>query len=1244
LPISLGNLEIILLFFLSLALAIIVFLGRKYYVLRHESKNQLDSILNEIQDGVYRADLNGNLVWVSPSAMKILGVESREDIIGTNIKELYVYPERRAELITKLKQDDRAENFEALLRRMDGSHIVVSANVLYWRDSDGNIRGITGVFRDITEQKRAEAARIESEIRFTEALKNSRDILYRLNLKTNTYDYMSNAVFDITGFTSEEMIEIGPDGLNELVHPEDKDLQVDYRYKLIESDKGDQATYYTESRIKGKNGQYIWSGDSHALVRDANGEPQYIIGCARDITRQKQIEQALQQSELLNRTTIDTIDEAIHVIDLDMKIILMNKAFQQWCENLDISLDFIGKSIFELFPFLSEKVREEYQQVINTGGIVITEETSLVDGQTIITDTRKIPVMDDGKITRIVTIIRDITIQKQAEAARIESEVRFHEALENSRDILYRLNLETNRYDYMSTSVFDLTGYTRDEVLAVEADGINTITHPDDLKITENYRKRLIEADRGKKVAHTIEYRIQHKDGHYIWLGDSHTLIMDSRGESFYIIGVVRDITEQKLSEIRHKARINLLDKLRKADSIDACLDYGCRAIFEAHLFERAVLTMHNDKKEIINIGYVGLDIEIIKAARNAPAPGDELLKKMTQEQFRISNSYFIPAESGILYVKTERFVAQKDFTNLTYSTWRPGDELFVPIKGEAEMYEGWLSVDTPFDRKRPTQDVITLLEETVDIVTQKIREIRAQNILNEKHNALTESEEKYRNLIDSNPDPIFIFQNDKIKLVNPAFIKLLGYDLEEINQGNGFLKIIEKNDVEAVLRRMKDRQSGNALSNIFSIDLISKDGRKIPCDTSVSSVQYLDRPAIFITIRDITERKKMVDALLQSEAFSKAIIKYSPIGVSVRSNTGKLLSANDAWVKIWGHTEEEMIDFGTREKDELKFDYCDEYLGRWIPALERIYKEGGYLHVPDVQVTDPKRKGPLYVSQHFYAIKDTSGNVDRVVILTEDITERKNTEQKIKLIDSEKLNQAKRIAGTFAHEIRNALFPASASLNRLKRFSLTTNNSEDLKKYSSIAERSITRAADITGLISSYTKLETELMPERVKLNEIFEELVNSNQLRLKENYVQVNLSGGNNCLVKSNRRQLLLAFNNLLLNSIDALAHKEDRNEGNEKDNRKINISWSCDGEGCNITFQDTGGGIPAEYQDRIFEPFFSKKSESGGTGLGLATAKRIIEMYDGSISVSSKLSTGTVFNINLKNYKDNFGNKLE
>ncbi len=1483
-PISLGNLEIILLFILLLALAIIIILRRKNYILQREGEKQSDSILNNIQDGVYRTDMDGNILWCSQSAIKMLKVNSLAVIKEINVKDFYVYPEQRNELLAKLKENGQVTNYKALLRRLDGKQITVSCNIDYWRDSKGDIAGIEGVFRDITEQKKAkealieseekyrslvegaseaifsvdydgtflfmnnvaaqrldgtpenfigktmwevfpkqvadtqmisirevfdtgiglssqtatiikgkkyrystnlqpikncsgkissvrgvarditsliqtqqdlknerdfveslletatslivcmdkyaiitvfnkqiekltgysrdevigkswqeiflpedhyhhkidnfedwvkkhpcdrlegwiktksgelrtilwsnstlfhpdsddftaiaiglditdkkiaEQAQIESETRFKESLKYSQAILYRLNLKTNTYDYMSDAVYDITGFTPEEVIAMGADGVNVLVHPDDKELHMNYRHKLFETDKGELETHYFESRLKSKDGTYIWSGDSHVLVRDANGEPLYIIGCARDITERKQIEQTLRQSELLNRKTIDSIDEAIHVIDTDLKIILINETFIKWCEELNVDIDAIGKSIFDVFPFLPEKIKEEYQQIIRTGESLLTEEKTMLDDQVIITETRKIPVIDKGVVLHIVTVIRDISIQRQAEAARIESEARFHEALENSRDILYRLNLKTNRYDYMSSSVYEITGYTRDEVFAAEGDGINTITHADDLKITGNYRERLIEADQGRDISHSIEYRILHKDGYYIWLGDRHTLIRDSKGEPLYIIGVARGITEQKLSEIRHEARINLLDNLRKANSIDSCLHYGCQAIFEAHIFERAVLTLHNDRKEIINIGYIGLDDKTIKAACNAPPPNDELLAKLTQEQFRISNSYFIPAESGMLYEKTERFAAQEDFTNLKYSTWQPGDELFVPIKGSAKMYEGWLSADTPMDRKRPTLDVITLLEETVDIVTQKVREIRAQHILKEKHIALIESEEKYRNLIDSSPDPIVILQNERVSFVNTAYTKLLGYTLDEVSEDSGFINTIHKDELDAVIKRMKDRQSGKKLSKVFAITLISKDGEEIPCETLNTQIQYQGQPAEFITMRDVSERKIMIDALLQSKEFSNAIIKYSPLGVSVRGNTGKLLSANVAWVKIWGHSKEEMIDFTNRERDELKFDYCDEYLGGWLPALERVYKKGGYLHVSDVKVSNLKGRESLWVSQHFYAIKDTSGKVDRVVILTEDITERKIAEDKIKAINVERLEQAKRIAGTFAHEIRNALFPASASLNRLKKISqLDSNDSEELRKYSSIAERSITRAADITGLISSYTKLDTEKMPERVNLNEIIRELVNNNELRLKENNVEVNTSGESYCLVRSNRRQLLLAFNNLLLNSIDAIAEKNERKDG------KINIGMSANDGGCGISFQDNGCGIPPDYLDRIFEPFFSKKSESGGTGLGLAMAKRIIEMYGGTVLVKSEPKNGTTFNINLQNYEN-------
>ncbi|MCP4705392.1 MAG: PAS domain S-box protein, partial [candidate division Zixibacteria bacterium] len=515
------------------------------------------------------------------------------------------------------------------------------------------------------------------------------------------------------------------------------------------------------------------------------------------------------------------------------------------------------------------------------------------------------------------------------------------------------------------------------------------------------------------------------------------------------------------------------------------------------------------------------------------------------------------------------------------------------------------------------------------------IRDMSEQKQIEEERK---KSEKRYQELFDSILEGIGVVdENEVVQFCNPAFLKIFEVDSEEIIVGKNLLDFIPDKQKKTVLAQTKKRMMN--ISSHYEMEIITPSGNKK--SLYVSSSPRFDKSGKYIgafgAVIDLTEQKKAVDDLLQSEQFNKAVIEHSPLGVSVRSRTGKLLGYNKTWREIWGFTDEEIKEFTDRERTELKFDEYDDYLGKKLPDLKRIYTDGGYLHISDIHTPKARsRTTNLWVSQHFYAIKDASGNVERVVILTEDITERKTAEQKIKVINTEKLIQAKRIAGTFAHEIRNALFPATASLNRIKLSSQSSkNDKEELKKYTLIAERSITRAADITGLISSYTKLDTEQMPERVNINEIVKELLNNNQLRLLENKVAVNTTGGNNCLIMSNRRQLLLAFNNLLLNSIDAMVEKGKTDENNK---RKINIQWFSNDDCCNISFEDNGCGIRTEYLGRIFEAFFSQKSESGGTGIGLAMTKRIIEMYGGAISVKSVFGAGTTFNINLKNYTAN------
>jgi len=151
-------------------------------------------------------------------------------------------------------------------------------------------------------------------------------------------------------------------------------------------------------------------------VFDENGTVVGMTEFGQDITERKQAEDALRRSELQHRTTIDALSDIIHVVGEDLKITLVNASFEDWCRRLGIDSKPLGRKVFEVFPFLPPHVREEYAHVFETGTSLVTEETTIFGGQELMTETRKAPVLEDGKVTRVVTVIRDITDRKRAEA------------------------------------------------------------------------------------------------------------------------------------------------------------------------------------------------------------------------------------------------------------------------------------------------------------------------------------------------------------------------------------------------------------------------------------------------------------------------------------------------------------------------------------------------------------------------------------------------------------------------------------------------------------------------------------------------------------------------------------------------------------------------------------------------------------------------------------------------------------
>jgi PAS domain S-box-containing protein/putative nucleotidyltransferase with HDIG domain len=130
-----------------------------------ENEEKYREIFEGITDAFYRTDKEGILLIVSPSIEKLLGYVP-DEAIGKNLGEIYVNPEERDQFLSLLLEKGEVKGFEAALRAKDGSVVFVSTNAQFYRDTQGNILGVQGLSRDVTERMLMEKALLESEERF----------------------------------------------------------------------------------------------------------------------------------------------------------------------------------------------------------------------------------------------------------------------------------------------------------------------------------------------------------------------------------------------------------------------------------------------------------------------------------------------------------------------------------------------------------------------------------------------------------------------------------------------------------------------------------------------------------------------------------------------------------------------------------------------------------------------------------------------------------------------------------------------------------------------------------------------------------------------------------------------------------------------------------------------------------------------------------------------------------------------
>lgn len=509
--------------------------------------------------------------------------------------------------------------------------------------------------------------------------------------------------------------------------------------------------------------------------------------------------------------------------------------------------------------------------------------------------------LDDFNLAKVTASIVGRAVQQQLLSANLrDSEERYRSLQENLPLGVFRTTVGGNLLS-ANSSMLRMLGYSSLE----EFKPIPIADVYLDLTRREEFVKLLSK----EGVVSNFELEIKRKDGSTFLASLSARAVLGGRGEVTYYDGVFEDITARKREESLRSIKNHLQDKLRVSKTIEDALRLGCEAVRDSGLFKRAVFTTKNKHGETTHFAHVGVDDEIVERLSKAPSASEKMFMQMFRKEFRLSRSYFIPREAGVDFVSTGRYILQEASSGEGPGAWLQGDEFLIPMLGMDGSIDSWLSVDTPFDGKRPDEATALYLEEIADLVARQIRDI-------ESVEALRASEERFRRFTGVVTDMIYRFDTERKEydFISPSCEVMTGYSIEcfKADPENFWRTLIHPDDLERVSLERSQQLVQRSPDNSFNLDyrIVRKDGTVI-CVNEHGNYE-LDRDGEITSfngvVRDITRRKKAEQALRESEERYRVFTEQALIGIYIFSTESRFLYVNPAMERIFGYTREQLL------------------------------------------------------------------------------------------------------------------------------------------------------------------------------------------------------------------------------------------------------------------------------------------------------------------------------------------------
>jgi len=1003
----------------------------------------------------------------------------------------------------------------------------------------------------------------------------------------------------------------------ERVHPEDR--------HVIEQSKdrawGEGALYDAVYRVPQADGSTKWLAGRGEVIFDDAGKPVRMVGINRDVTAQKQAEQALRESEARFRLMADTAPAPVWMTSAEGGVEFINEAFREFLgQQVDLALGqgWLGLMHPDDRPEVERK-REEARKDFSP--YVFEARFKGADEAWRWVQAHSKPRFDDqGRFAGYIGIAFDITQTREAEAALRESEERFRAMADVAPVFLWGVDADGAGL-FVNQAFRSFFGFGDEGSLSQAwREGI----HPDDRDAMVAAHRRALEA---REPYETLG-RFRRADGEWRWFLSRGVPRFDASGTFLGVYGASIDVTEAReaqaalaVQERRQRFLLELGDAMRATDDPRVISDLAVRAVGE--------------RLDVARVGYGEIDAAGTTVSVNGGYTNGAV--ETLSGQFRLDD--FGPPL--IADLKRGVTVAVPDVGSDARTSPHEVVAAFAAIQTRSVLctpllrggrLRAFLYLHHP-DAKAWTEEDVSLVEEVAERTWAEIERARAEA-------ALRESEQRFRLIADSAPVPMWVTRADGggREFVNQAYVEFLGVPYEEALSFD-WRRILHPDDAPRIYA---ESQAGEASGRPFTLE-----ARYRRADGEQRWLQSRSQPRLgpngepqgFIGVAfDVTEARRAEAVLRESEERFRLMADSAPVLLSINEPDGTKTFVNRAYVEFWGAPEENILGRGWREAV-----HPDD-----LPALEAAWTEAMRTRAPfqtharfrrgdgqwrwlrkDGRVRlgpDGEPLGYLAVSVDVTEAMQVQENLERINDLLSErvaaaLAEKEQAEAA--LLRAQKLEAVGRLTGGVAHDFNNLLTVVVGALDMIIK------HPDDVRKRTRMAEAAMAaarRGERLTHQLLAFSRRQA-LRPEVCDLNALIRESEPLLRRGVGEGVsFEVRLSEGP-AVVKIDPGQFDAALLNLLVNARDATP---------DGGTVTVETGWREFAEGespetaagryVRIAVRDTGAGMTPEVLARVFEPFFTTKPVGKGTGLGLSQVYGFARQSGGTVTVDSELGRGT------------------